>query len=204
MGVHVRARGEVPPRQGVVTELAVQTKKRNVRGKSGDPARGAWRTRLEVAVALGRFDLDPFSNPDSHIIADRACMLEDGGDGFGGGRTDLGAYKVGGKFPLYGTADENTKVFIQPDYSMVARAFDHYKHARFVALLKFDPRTDWFKRLFAQCEAIRPLWDSEFEPPPGMKGGGQSFPHALYYRFADDVTAAIKPLTFGWTKKRKD
>lgn len=182
----------------------VQAKKRNVRGKSGDPLRGSWITREEVALAVGPFDLDPFSNPRSHIIADRVCMLEDGGDGFGGGRPGVGAYKCGGKFPLYGMADEETKVWLQPDYSMVARAFDHYKHTRFVALLKFDPRTDWFKRLFVACEAIRPLWNSEFEPPEGVKGGQQSFPHALYYRHAEDVTDEIRSLSFGWTKKRKD
>lgn len=182
----------------------VPKRSRNVRGKSGDPLRGSWVTRKEVALAVGRFDLDPFANPRSHILAERVCMLEDGGDGFGGGRPGVGAYKCGGRFPLYGTATEETRVWIQPDYSMVDRALAHYAHTRFVALLKFDPRTEWFRRIFALSEAIRVLWNAEFEPPPGITGGGQSWPHALYYRRAEDVTDDVRRLTFGWNKKRKD
>lgn len=183
---------------------AVAATAKNVRGKSGDPTRDAWVTRQQVAVAIGRVDVDPFSNPNSHIIADRACMLEDGGDGFGGGRLDLGAYKVGGKFPLHGTADENTKTFIQPGYSFTMRALRHYERTRYIALLRFDPRVDWFKWLYTRVEAIRVLWDASFEPPPGVTPSSNSFPHALYYRDARDVTDAVRALTFGWTKKRKD
>jgi hypothetical protein len=193
-----------PEETPAVAEMRRLARKRNVRGKSGDPARGSWRTRRELALAVGRFDLDPFSNPDSHILADRVCMLEDGGDGFGGGRPGPGAYKCGGRFPLFSHATEETRVWLQPDYSMTARAFDHYAHARFVALLKFDPRTDWFKRIFKASEAIRVLWNAEFEPPEGVTGGGQSWPHALYFKFAADVTDAVRALTFGWTKPRKD
>lgn len=187
-----------------MTELALSTKKRNVRGKSGDETRDAWVTRMNLAVAIGRVDVDPFSNPYSHIIADRACMREDGGDGFGGGRKEPGAYKVGGRFPLYGTADENTKTFIQPGYSFTPKALLHYQHTRYIALLRFDPRVDWFKWLYTRVEAIRVLWDASFEPPPGVEASSNSFPHALYYRDARDVTDAVRALTFGWTKKRKD
>lgn len=187
--------------------MEVTKRSRNVRGKSGEKARGAFCTPLHVARAVGPFYLDPFSNPHSHIIAERVCMLEDGGDGFGGGRPGPGAYKCGGQFPLYGTADENTKTWIQPDYSFVMRALLHYGHTRFVALLRFDPRTLWFKWLFARCEAIRPFWDIQFDPPPGVEVDGKgtnSFPHALFYKFADDVTDDVRGMTFGWKKSRKD
>ena len=186
-------------------ELAPR-KRRNVRGKSGEKARGSFCTPKPVAEAIGPFDLDPFSNPYSHIIATRACMLEDGGDGFGGGRKGVGAYKVGGRFPLYGEATADTTTFIQPDYSFVLRALEHYEHTRFVALLRLDPRVTWFRRLFQRVEAIRVFWDIQFDPPQGVQVDGKgtnSFPHALFYKCADDVTDAVLRMTFGWRKARR-
>lgn len=185
--------------------IEIAPSKRNVRGKSGDKKRGSFCTPKPVAEAVGPWDLDPFSNPRSHIVAARVCMLEDGGDGFGGGRPGPGAYKCGGKFPLYSHATADTRTWIQPDYSFVMAALLHYEHTRFCALLRFDPRTEWFKWLFARVEAVRVFWDIQFDPPPGVQVDGKgtnSFPHALFYRDARDVTDDVRRLTFGWRKAR--
>lgn len=38
-------------------------------------------TPRDLALDLGRFGIDPCSNPLSHVLADRTCMLEHGQDG---------------------------------------------------------------------------------------------------------------------------
>jgi hypothetical protein len=180
----------------------VTAKKRNVRGGNNDPARGSWCTEKRIAVAVGPRDLDPFSNPRSHIIAARTCMLENGGDGFGDGETP-GSYKCGGEVPEYGVADENTSTWFQPDYrkGFVMRAFNHYAHTRYTALLRFDPRPDWFKRVYAASELVCVLWECNFEPPPGVDDPGSTFPHALFYRYAADVTNEVLRMSISWRKK---
>jgi hypothetical protein len=171
--------------------------KLNVRGKSGDPNRGCWCTACELAKALGRFDIDPFSNPRSHIESDVTCMLENGGNGLLNPKAP-GTWRSGSS-RVVGCADENTRVFLQPPYSIVPRAIAHYGHTRFTALLRFDPRPEWFKRLYRLSELVCVLWHCEFEPPPGVdKGGGNSFPHALFYRRAADVTDAVLRRTIAW------
>lgn len=177
----------------------------NVRGGSGDPLRGAYCTPLEWAERVGPFKLDPFTNERSHIDAEHECMLENGGDGFGGGRSGVGAYKVGGRWPLYSVATEETRVWFQPDYAYVLKALDHYQHTRFTALLRFDPRTTWWKRIYRLSELVCLIPEIQFEPPPGVKvvgKGTNSFPHALFYKCADDVTDAVLRHTFAWRTKR--
>lgn len=49
-----------------------------------DEQRGAWCSPEEYTRAAGHYDLDPFTNPRSTLRASYMCMLENGGDGFGG------------------------------------------------------------------------------------------------------------------------
>jgi hypothetical protein len=172
-------------------------KKRNVRGNSGDPNRGTWCTAEKVARAIGRFDLDPFSNPRSHILADASCQLERGDDGFGDGTR--GSYRIAGVGLL--RASEETRTFWQPPYmkGFVERVISHYGHTRWTALLRFDPRPTWFSKLYRRSALVIVLWQAEFEPPPGVDDPpGNTFPHALFYRDARDVTPEALRLGFGW------
>ena len=173
----------------------------DVRGNSKDPNRGKWCTPKPIADAVGPFDLDAFSNPRSHIVTRERCMLEDGGDGFGDGKTP-GSYRCG--IGQLKTASSDTLFWGQPPYErgFVQRAFDHYRHTRWCFLLRFDPRPDWWRAVYAAAELVAVI-DVEFEPPPGVpKGGGNSFPHALYYRYAKDVTEAVLRMAAAvWRKK---
>lgn len=169
----------------------------NVRGNSRDPNRGTWCTPKAIADAVGPFDLDPFSNPRSHIVTSACSELEDGGDGFGDGT--LGSYRSAA---VYGHASASTRVWFQPPYSIVLRAFNHYRHTRWTALLRFDPRPEWWHEIYAASELVCVL-HVEFEPPPGVpKPPGNTFPHALYYRHAEDVTPAVlRMAAAAWRKK---
>lgn len=169
--------------------------KRNVRGKNGEEARGAWCTDRITAAAVGPWDVDPFSNPRSHIVSTERCMLEDGGDGFGDGTP--GSYRCGATGELK-RATEDTRLWGQPDYSFVTKAFEHYQHTRWCWLLRFDPRPAWMKRIYRQSALVIVLWDCNFEPPPGVVPSSSTFPHALYYRNAADATPAILRRGIAW------
>lgn len=173
----------------------------NVRGGSRDPKRGGWCTSKEHALALGRFDLDAFSNLRSHIIADTSCCPENGDDGFGDG-TPGSYYTVAGGLQR---ASSTTRTFIQPPYSIVLRVLRHYMQTRWTALLRFDPRTEWFDMIYNASELVCVLRKCEFEPPPGVpkKNGGNSFPHAIYYRNAADVTPEILAMSIAWRKRAR-
>ncbi len=172
----------------------MKSKPVNVRGGSKDPNRGTWCTPKHLAKAVGRWHLDAFSNPRSHILADVTCMLERGDDGFGDGTP--GSYRVGSDLPLH--ARQETRVWGQPPYEIVMRAFEHYAHTRWCFLLRFDPRTEWFRRIYRAASLVCVLRKIEFEPPPGVKASTNSYPHALYYRNADDVTDEVRRLTYAW------
>jgi hypothetical protein len=177
---------------------------RNVRGNSRDPNRGTWCTSEDIAAAVGPFDVDPFSNPRSHIVSTYRCMLEDGGDGFGDGKTP-GMFRDGAKHTHghpFSIATERTRVFLQPDYLFVQRALDHYAHTRWCALLRFDPRPDWFKRVWRRTRLCCVLWRCDFEPPPGVTAPGSTFPHALLYSNPDDVTEAVLRRSIAWKVNR--
>lgn len=180
-----------------------------VRGGSDDPERGTWCTNPKLAKALGRFHVDPFSNPDSYIEADAACMLERGDDGFGKERVKrLGeGWFFRSQFG-YSRTYADTKVFIQPPYKrgFPMRAFRHYAHTRWVCLLRFDPRPEWFDLVLDACELYAVIRDPEarnFEPPPGVTAPGSTFPHALYYRHAEDVTDDVLELCNGLVTKKQ-
>lgn len=180
----------------------------NVKGGSGDEDRGTWCTSKEWAHAVGPWELDPFSNPRSHILSAVRCMLEDGGDAFGG---ELGPSRAPGSYltgnahgatPAYGRADELTRVWIQPPYELVAEAIAHYGHTRFCALLRWSPDVKaWFPELWRRTAVVCHPWCErmEFEPPPGVeKSGDMPFPHALYYAHEADVTDEVRARCLVW------
>jgi hypothetical protein len=184
---------------------------RNVRGNSKDPARGTACTPLWLARAVGPWDLDPFSNPRSHIASAQRCMLEDGGDGFGDGTR--GSFRCGADGELQ-HATETTRVWGQPDYLFTLRAFRHYAHTRWCFLLRFDPRPEWFDLVHDAAEAVaipRGTYDLacerrlsstfNFELADGLRASGNTFPHALYYRRFDDITPAVKRTCIVYRKK---
>lgn len=170
----------------------------NVRGNTRDPNRGNWCTPKPVAEALGLVDLDPFSNPRARILSDAACWLEHDDDGFGDGTP--GSYKIAGRGMFRATA--NTLVFLQPPYAkgFADRVITHYGHTRFIALLRFDPRPPWFHRLYRLSGLVGVFRGGiEFEPPPGVSdGGGNSFPHAIFARSADDVRPELLRKLIAW------
>lgn len=174
----------------------------NVHGGSGERRRGSYCTPEKYARAVGSWDLDPFSNPQSHIEASIRCMLENGGDGFGGS-DEPGCYRSGRD--LTGIADDTTRVWLQPDYArgVVERVVAHYRHTRFCALLRFAPETGWFESLWPRVRVIAvPLERLPFETPDGIEianadegeDRGAPFPHVFYYADARDITAAIARL----------
>jgi hypothetical protein len=161
--------------------------------------RGAWCSPREYTEAAGVFDVDPFTNPRSTLVARHMCMLERGDDGFGlDCRGTPGTYYINGDG--YYVAGYDTRVWIQPDYEYVLEAIAHYGHTRFTALLRLDTSTLWFEQLYALSETIMvPKRDRlEFVPPPGVKPSSNPFPHGLYYRRAEDVTDAIRALCYEW------
>jgi hypothetical protein len=179
-----------------------------------DEQRGAWCSPPEYTAAAGVFDLDPFTNPRSTLVAHRQCMLERGDDGFGLDlRSTPGACFVNPKHCSherdgagicgkcgYGFAHEDTRVWIQPPYDIVLDAIAHYGHTRFTALLRLDTSTEWFEQLWSLSEVIMvPRRDRlDFVPPPGVKASSNPFPHGLYYKRAADVPRAIEQLCYPW------
>lgn len=181
----------------------------NVYGGSNEEERGTWCTPKRIAnllcqshdfdkpfdqVELGdagaayvhAFDLDPCSNPRSHIVARMKCMLEDGGNGLPQ-EGDTGAFiTTHPKGPVGMRAGDDWDVFINPPYERgsVIQWVRHYRHTNFTFLLKWDPSTEWFGELLPHCHYVWfPFgWRIAFEPPPGVKASSNPFPHALYMR----------------------
>lgn len=131
--------------------------------------RDSWCTPKWLADALGRFDVDPCSNERSHIQA---------------------SHTLGGENPPWGDGlsaaiSSNFSYFVNPPYSrgQVARWVDHYIYGDFTFLLRWDPSTAWFRRV---SEASACVWFARqrinFEPPPGVTGGSNPYPHALFMR----------------------
>lgn len=163
-------------------------------GGSGDPRRDTWVTPLWLADVISgdyEVDLDPCSNPRSHILAKDAVSLEHGGDGlFRAGEALTEGFWTQGGIIIKATAD--TRTFINPGYSrgQVIRWVRHYRHTDFIYLLRWAPDTEWFAELWPhcwgawfprKCEA-NPSGRINFEPPPGVATSNNPFPHALYLR----------------------
>lgn len=186
----------------------------NVNGGSGEPARGTYCTPAKYAAAVGPWDLDPFSNPRSHIVSTESCQLERGDNGLldpelAGSYLLAGADRPTGPFDLESDdaivaaarrgqrrATASTRVWIQPPYSIVEAVIAHYGHTRFCALLRFDPSTDWFATLWKLTRVVAiPFGERlEFEGPPEIKTSENPYPHAFYYADERDVTPAIREL----------
>lgn len=165
----------------------------NVSGGSGETDRGAWITAKLWADAVGPFDLDPFSNPRSHIEATIRCMLEDGGDGLGADE-EPGSWIAGPEPLRSGVATADTRVWIQPPYDIVERVIAHYGHTRFCALLRLDSSTAWFAALWERTQVLAlPKGTREFfDPPPGVPSSSNPQPHAFFYADPRDITDAIR------------
>lgn len=176
---------------------AGKKRRTNVNGGSKDVNRGAWCTPLEWAQRVGPVDLDPLSNPRSHIQAAESCQLERGENGlFGlpGSRECI----VDGRYEVkYAGAD--ARVWLQPPYELVLETIAHYGHTRFTALLRFDPSTEWFRRLYRLTSLVCvPRTRIDFEPPPGVKASSNPFPHALFYRDPTDATPEVLRACIAW------
>lgn len=187
--------GKLPTMREAGVRRDSLTDKRDVDAPKAD--RGAWCTPEPIAIAVGSdWDVDPFSNPRSHIKAHRCCMLENGDDGFGAGGKP-GSYRYGGE--IY-RADKSIRLWGQPDYSFVLKAVQHYKHTRFCFLLRLDPSTEWFDLLYGATSLILvPKGDRiEFDPPPDVEASSNPYPHGLFYAHAKDATKEIRALCYEW------
>lgn len=203
-GELVQALGRLDP---AARKRVLSTGKANAKGGSGEDERGTWCTSKEWAIAVGAWDLDPFSNPRSKIASASRCMLEDGGDGFGGGEAGAtpGLFLVGARHGLpasSGIADAVSRVWIQPPYELVEAALAHYGHTRFCALLRWSPDVkSWFPGLWARTAVVCHPFGARmgFDPPPGVEASGDMpFPHALYYADERDVTDAVRTRCLVW------
>lgn len=190
----------------------VDGKRANVNGGSGEKARGAWCTPQKWADRLGAFDLDAFSNPRSHIVATTHLMLERGDDALAG--PGVGTYWASPTGDIIAPGEErrwpsacgrkhasvDTSVFIQPPYELVDEALAHYGHTRFCALLRFDPSTKWFCKLYklARLVCVPRGERFDFEPPPGVRGGANPHAHAFFYARVEDAPQAVLRACFAW------
>lgn len=168
----------------------------NVHGGSGETERGKYCTPKKWADAVGPWDLDPFSNPGSHIVSTERCMLEDGGDGLVEG--DPGSYRCGADGEVK-HAGADARVFLQPPYDLVEEAIAHYKHTRFCALLRFAPDVAWFAAMWPHVEVVAiPFGERLPFEIDGVEADGAPFPHAFYYACEDDVTPTMRALCLIW------
>ncbi len=199
--------------KALVKEL--RRKRSNVNGGSKEIDRGTWCTPKDWAERVGPWDLDAFSNPRSQIVAETACMLERGDDGLAGPRRGeyfvspqhgREAILVPGEQPRLPTAGGrkratvDTRFWGQPPYELVDKALEHYGHTRFCFLLRFDPSTQWFIKLYrlARLVCVPRGKRIQFEPPPGVKASNNPYPHALYYAREEDATPAVLRACIAW------
>lgn len=152
-----------------------------------EPDRSTWVTPIDLARKLGPWDLDPCSNERSHIIARKTFDLERRGqDGL----------------RLARFVSRDTRTFINPPYTrgQVELWVDAYAHVRFCFLVRFDPSTEWFRKLISRTEIVLVLHDRiNFEPPPGVVPHhkmSNPFPHACLVRDERDVTPALRNLCY--------
>lgn len=149
-----------------------------------EPDRDAWVTPKWIADAVGEWDLDPATNERSHIRAAKTFSLEEGQDGIA-----LARY-----------VKRSTRVWCNPPYSrgQVIKFVRAYRHTNFCFLLRFDHSTEWFAELMPSVELVLVPRNRrvQFDVPPGAKASSTPFPHALYYRRAEDATPEIRALCY--------
>jgi len=157
---------------------------------AGDPDRDTWCTPKFICDAIGEVDVDPCSNERSHVRARRTFRLDNGQDGL-----------VLAKF-----VDRTSLVFVNPPYSRgeVVQWVRAYEHTRFIFLVRMDTSTAWFAELIRRTGMICVLREqrTNFEPPPGVSGSSNAFPHGLFYADAADISDAIKNLCYRWRPER--
>lgn len=153
-----------------------------------DADRDTWCTPKWITDAIGRFDLDPCSNARSTVQSELSFRLERGEDGL-----EQAAW-----------VNANARVFINPPYSNVMPWVQAYRHTRFCFLLKLDPSTKWCEALleYTSIVLLPRRTRVEFEPPPGVEGSNNPFPHALFYSRLTDATDAIRALCSTWAVLR--
>ena len=124
-----------------------------------------WFTPKWLADALGRFDLDPCSNVNSHVRASMTASL-DGTSSYSDGLAVIWAGR---------------SVFVNPPYSNVmpwARKLTEHT-GPWVALLKLDPTTKWWAELMRAMPAVAPFRKRiKFEGTLNMTA---NFPSVLVY-----------------------
>jgi hypothetical protein len=144
-----------------------------------EPDRDTWCTPRGLALMVGPWDLDPCSNPRSHIVSRSAFSLETGRNGLA-----LARY-----------VSRSTRVWCNPPYSHgnVIKWVLAYRHTRFCFLVRHDPSTEWWAALWPYVGVMAtPIERVAFEPPPGVEEApGSPFPHVLLYASPDDVTEAV-------------
>jgi hypothetical protein len=168
---------------------------------AGGSGVGSWCTPKWLADMIGTFDLDPCSNPRSHVRATKRLALETGDDGL-----DISTVQKRTQ-TLSAQAWWGLRVFINPPYERgsVLRWLDAYRHTRWCFLLRFDPSTEWFGKIYDAAELIAVPRGRRvnFEPPPGVKASSNAIAHALYWRHAADAPDAVIRNCVCWRKRSR-
>lgn len=166
----------------------LQGKLKEIEPEEPSPDRDTWCTPYKYARAVGWWDLDPATNSRSHILAHRTFQLDKGQNGLA----------------LARFVSRNTRVWINPPYSDVMPWVLAYGHTRFCFLVKFDPSTKWCRELIARTALVLfPREERlEFEPPPGVEGGSNPFPHGFFFAREEDASPEIRALCYAWRTVR--
>lgn len=139
-----------------------------------------WLVDLLTGGSDGLYNFDPCSNPRSHAVARDRVMQEDGGNGLPDGPP--GSYiDIGLTFRVLPSA----RVFVNPPYSrgQAIRWIRHWSYANFTFLLRWDPSTAWWREIMQHTACVWfPDRRIQFDPPPGIAGRNNPFPHALYFK----------------------
>lgn len=143
--------------------------------------RNSWCTPQWLADLIGYVDVDPCSNDRSHVKARTTCILERGDNGLHGEMRGVLTLAEGIGFMV----PNDWSVFINPPYAggQVIKWVRHYRHTKFIYLLRWDPSTEWFAELIEHCTHVWfPPSRIDFEPPPRIHESSNPYPHALYLR----------------------
>lgn len=137
-----------------------------------NPSSDEWCTPAWLATLVGRFDLDPCSNPMSHVNSYATCMRGHGVDHRLNSIADDGLSLDWSSF---------RSVWLNPPYSNVgpwAVKLSEY-FGPWCALLKLDPTTRWWATLMRTNPTIAPFRKRiKFE---GAQSMSANFPSVLLF-----------------------
>ena len=138
-----------------------------------DSESDSWCTAREIALAVGYFGTDPCSNAHSHIRSLRRYCLPD--DGLA--------------LPWIGS------VWCNPPYSRpLPWALRLAAHTGpWVALVKLDPTTQWYRVLTASCTGVANFRVRIKFERPGKAPLTANFPSILFWRDWDPPVA-LRPM----------